>query len=331
MPAHFYIVNDDWTQGNHFDTHKQPDQHSMSYAKLEKFISDRVRNIKSCDRANIKRARKVLDELHMFILDQVRSRGADWLQDQMIQVLERHLEPNIDFFNAMLANDLRAKLVLKGVSEHTGAKYDARDVGFINCGTGNHIARTVEDNLTEGFIYADKIRTMLRSMPRWQQGMDGFLEKAVTAPLYGNKFFAWGTVKAVGGYEWGLEFRSDPPRMSSWSDPLLGAVKNDATRGDYGKFMTGRVTLKTYGDKHFFAAVSTENVFYHMCASGTHTDPYGERGFPPNNTGVSFVGLPVDGPDSGPILLRTLRVEHIREYFNKNLKINWDLFLPNPV
>ena len=68
-----------------------------------------------------------------------------------------------------------------------------------------------------------------------------------------------------------------------------------------------------------------------MCAAGTHTDPYGERGFPPNNTGVSFVGLPVGGPTAGPILLRTLRVEHVRDYFRKNLKIDWDVFLPNPV
>ena len=99
---------------------------------------------------------------------------------------------------------------------------------------------------------------------------------------------------------------------------------------------TGRDFLLQFGNKvgdgeHFFAAVSTRYAYYHMCAAGTHTDPYGERGFPPNNTGVSFVGLPVNGPDSGPILLRTLRVEHIREYFKKNQKIDWDVFLPNPV
>jgi hypothetical protein len=236
----------------------------------------------------------------------------------------------LDFWNAILAGNVRAGLVLKGVSEHKRELFDARDAGFINCGTGNHTASTLEDNLTDGFIFADKIRTMLLGLPKWHD-KKSFLDKAVTASLYGNKFFAWGTVKAPCGYEWGVEFRSDPPRLNSWSDPLMGAVNNDATRGDYGGYMTGRVTLKTYGDKHFFAAVSTRYAYYHMCAAGTHTDPYGERGFPPNNTGVSFVGLPVNGPDSGPILLRTLRVEHIREYFKKNQKIDWDLFLPNPV
>ncbi len=327
LPVHFYNVNDDWVQGNHFDTHKQPDQLMMSYTQIEREMKERVAAVRS---AGPDKVREVLADMQRFVLDQFRSRGSDWYQEQVIQVMERHLEPNLDFWNSILSGNVRAGLILKGVSEHKRELFDARDVGFINCGSGNHTAATVQDNLTDGFIFADKIRTMLLSLPKWHD-KKSFLDKAVAASLYGNKFFAWGTVKASGGYEWGLEFRSDPPRMGSWSDPLLGAVNNDATRGDYGGYMTGRVTLKTYGDKHFFAAVSTRYAYYHMCAAGTHTDPYGERGFPPNNTGVSFVGLPVNGPDSGPILLRTLRVEHIREYFKKNLKIDWELFLPNPV
>ncbi|KKP93503.1 MAG: hypothetical protein UR98_C0004G0039 [Parcubacteria group bacterium GW2011_GWA1_36_12] len=327
LPVHFYNVNDDWVQGNHFGTHKQPDQLMMSYTKIEKEMKDRVAAVRNASPDKVKEA---LTNLQIFVLDQFRSRGSDWYQEQVIQVIERHLEPNLDFWNAILSGNLRAGLTLKGVSEHKKKPFDARDVGFINCGSGNHTASTLEDNMTDGFIFADKIKTMLFGLPKWHDKKD-FLDEAVAASLYGNKFFAWGTVKAPGGYEWGLEFRSDPPRMGSWADTLLGAVNNDATRGDYGGFMTGRVTLKTYGDKHFFAAVSTRYAYYHMCAAGTHTDPYGERGFPPNNTGVSFVGLPVNGPDSGPILLRTLRVEHIREYFKKNLKIDWDVFLPNPV
>ena len=327
LPVHFYNVNDDWTQGNHFGTHKQPDQLAMSYTRIRKELNELVGSGKN---TTIEKVREALGDMRLLILNQIRAKGCDWLQEQMIQVIERHLEPNADFWNSILSNNIRAGLILKGVSEHTGVKYDARDVGFINCGTGNHIASTIEDNLTEGFLYADKIRTMLLGLQKWHD-KKSFLDKTITAPLYGNKFFAWGTVKAPGGYEWGLEFRSDPPRLNSWSDTLMGAVNNDATRGDYGKFMTGRVTLKTYGDKHFFAAVSTRYAFYHMCAAGTHTDPYGERGFPPNNTGVSFIGLPVNGPSAGPILLRTLRVEHFREYFKGNLKIDWEVFLPNPV
>ena len=101
--------------------------------------------------------------------------------------------------------------------------------------------------------------------------------------------------------------------------------------GSIIKRFFGHKTLKIYGDKHFFSAVNTEHAFYHMCAAGTSTDLYGHRGFPPNNTGVSFVGLPADGPEAGPILLRHLHVEHIRKYFEKPYSFDWAGFLPNPV
>src|SRR3989344_1697816 len=174
LPVHFYNVNDDWTQGNHFDTHKQPDQLALSYTKFEREMKERVNAVRN---ASPEKVKDVLASMHLFVLDQFRSRGCDWLQEQIIQVIERHLEPNADFWNSILTNNLRAGLVLKGVSEHTGKPFDARDAGFINCGTGNHVAATIEDNLTEGFIYADKIRTMLMALPKWADKRS-FLDKA---------------------------------------------------------------------------------------------------------------------------------------------------------
>ena len=92
------------------------------------------------------KVKEVLNSLHLFVLDQFRSRGSDWYQEQVIQVMERHLEPNLDFWNSILSGDLRAGLALRGVSEHKGRSFDARDAGFINCGTGNHIASTIRND-----------------------------------------------------------------------------------------------------------------------------------------------------------------------------------------
>jgi hypothetical protein len=108
-------------------------------------------------------------------------------------------------------------------------------------------------------------------------------------------------------------------------------VSNDRARGDSAGHQKGRTTLRTFGDKHFFAAVNTPYSIYFMCAANTHTDLYGERGFPPNNTGVGFVGLPADGPDAGPVLIRTLRYDQIRDWFRKPRPFDWKKFLPNPV
>ena len=311
--VHIYTVNDDPTQGNHFETHKQPHPRQMSYQDIEK----RMMKLTG-------------EEAKMFALEQLRFRGEDWLQEQIQQVKERHVRPNLDFFNAVLRRVKNSGLAIKGISEIHNVDQDRRDLGAINWGTGNHFESTVDRVMTEGIIYSDYLRALLYGSPEWKDKPE-LIDKLVVAPLEGNQYFAWGTLKAPSGYEWAVEFRSDPPRLSSWSDPLMAAVNNDALRGDYGLFMTGHKTLKIYGDKHFFSAVDTDHTYYHMCAAGTSTDLYGHRGFPPNNTGSSFVGLPADGPESGPILLRHLHIEHIRKYFKKPYDFDWEEFLPNPV
>ena len=223
---------------------------------------------------------------------------------------------------------------MKGISDYENRIFDHRNLGFINWGTGNHAAKTVDKALTEGFLYQLFLISHLKYWPEWKKlngkGMFGPLSQMIKAPLHGNVFIGWGTVKAPGGYEWGLDFRDTPPKHTSWGDVLLGATSNDEQRGNYSRIFNGRKTLKTYGDKHFFGAVDTDYSFYHMCASATHTDTYGEHGFPPNNTGVSFIGLPVGGPESGPTLVRILTFDKIKKYFDEPSDFDWAGFLPNP-
>ena len=314
VPVHLYTVNDDPTNGDlYFGPRKQPHARQMSYQAIEKHIKTLTGEVAK-----------------RFALEQFRLRGSDWLQEQIQQVLERHIAPNLDFFNSILQRVEKSKIAIKGVSKIYGNIHDSRDLGAINWGTGNHFEGTVDKVMTEGILYAMNLKAWLKGSEAWRNKED-LVNQLVVAPLEGNQYFAWGTVQAPGGYEWGIEFRSDPPRMASWADPLLATPRNDALRGDYGLFMTGRKTLKIYGDKHFFAAVNTETAYYHMGAPGVSTDLYGHRGFPPNNTGISFVGLPADGPESGPILLRPLHIEDIVEYFKKPYKFDWETFLPNPV
>jgi hypothetical protein len=153
----------------------------------------------------------------------------------------------------------------------------------------------------------------------------------VRAPLYGNQFIAWGTIQAPGGYEWGVDFRDTPTGAVNWGDTLLGVIRNDLQRGNYNRIMEGKVTLKLYGDKHFFAFAQTPWAVYHMSAADCHTDLYGERGFPPNNSGMSFVGLPAEGPQSGPVLCRFLPFDHLKRFFENGEKFDWQAFLPDPL
>jgi hypothetical protein len=202
-------------------------------------------------------------------------------------------------------------------------------VGIINIGSGNHLAASVFDTLTEGVFYAQYLRARLSGLLQWRE-QRSFIDKYVLAPLYSNEYFALGTVRVPGGYEWGLSFLASPARLSSWSDPLSAVVNNDRARGDSFGHATGRVTLKTYGDKHFKNLIVTPYAIYAMGPANTHTDLYGERGFPPNNTGVLYIGLPAGGPDDGPVLCRSLMFDQLRDWFANPRPFDWRRFLPKP-
>ena len=94
--------------------------------------------------------------------------------------------------------------------------------------------------------------------------------------------------------------------------------------------MEGRYCITTFGDKHFFGTGITAQKLFHMCAPGVHTDRYGEHGFPPNNSGVSWIGIPAEGPQL-PFLFRYLRYDQIARLALAGFKFDWEAFLPNPV
>ena len=328
MRLHGFSMLDDPTQGHNFDTHYQPSPNQMDYADIEDHIREIALQIESSsDLGEIKRLSAGKDE---FLRNQIRVRGLDYPEHQIKEVLRRHIIPNVDFFSYLLSRVVDSGIRYKGLSEITGVHPDSRDVGAANYGTGNHLRNTVEGALTEGFIYADKLIEMLLADPRWS-GKRELISKLVRAPIFSNEFHACGRVVLPNGYEYALDFHGTPPRMASWSDPLLGCVRRDIFSGDMEGHRSGYFTVYAVGDKHFHTSTYTEKTFYHMSASGTHTDQYGKKGFSPNNTGVSFVLLPVDGPENGPIIVRTLSASYLMNWFSKPTEFDWEEYLSNPI
>ncbi|MDP3953796.1 MAG: hypothetical protein Q8Q06_00060, partial [bacterium] len=328
MPVHMFNICDDPTQGNHYGTEKQPDINQMSYMLIENRWKEAVQKARARG-VSTKDQLAILEEMRRLSLTQLHARGLDWLQHQIIEMLERHVAANVDFYDALLSRAFKAGIKAVGASYYRHEDFNTCDIGLINFGTGNHLAGTVDKTLTEGFLYADKARTELRALPRWRKE-EKLLKELVQYPVHGNVAIGWGTIQAGKGYLWTIELRDSPTRLSSWGDTLQGWVRNDIKRANYSRFFDKGKTVKITGDKHFVGSVDTDWAFYHMCPAGTHTDTYGERGFPPNNTGVSFVGMPVNGPASGPMLVRTLRYDFLVKYFEKPFDFNWEKFLPNP-
>lgn len=331
MPVHMVVMPDDPVQGHHFPTEQQPHEEVMSYPAIEKHVQMFVEEVMRTN--DIEKARHIVRKTRNFFLDQLLRRGEIWTQSQVLWFMKQVIELNLDFFNSVLMRGIKANLKVRGVSEFKKVPYDSRDIGLIIIGTGNHFFRSTGGEMTEGVIYANQLRNLLRTIPRWRNQGE-LLEKLVRAPLYGNICVGYGTVQAPGGYEWGIDVRSSPPNKGTrWEDPLMNYVRVDMRRGNPSMIMNKRKTIKIVGDKHFFATVNTPYALYHMSAPDTPTDVFAEwaGGFPPNNTGVSFIGIPANGPDSGPIIIRELSFEHIRDYFLKDQSFDWKAFLPNPV
>lgn len=328
---------DDATNGNlWFKPHFQPHPREMSILDIETWLRRMTADIKrAAEKGDNKLVTQLTEEINRISIAQFYFRGEHFPFHQMMLVYDRHLDPLIDYYSAVLSRFVKSGLEIRGISKLNKTMSDTRDVGVLNFPNGNHRVSTLERADLEGEYFARHVQARLAQLPEWQKHLKNhpnFLKEAVRAPRFSNTTFGLGTIKAPGGYEWALRFLSSPPRLSSWSDLLAAFVRSDLARGDSSYGLLKHVTITLTGDKHFYCKAETNRIVYVICAAGAHTDLYGDvGGFPPNNTGVCFVSMPVDGPDAGPILVRMLPHDYIRDWFANPKPFDWESFLPNPV
>ena len=328
---------DDATNGSlWFKPHFQPHPREMSILDIENWLRQMTSDIKrAAEKGDHKGVAQLAEEINRISIAQLYFRGEHFPFHQMMQVYDRSLDPLIDYYSAVLGRFVKADLKIRGISKINKTMFDTRDVGVLNFPNGNHRIGTLERADLEGEYFARHVQARLAQLPEWQKYLKknpDFIKETVRAPRFSNTTFGLGTIKAPGGYEWALRLLSAPPRLSSWSDLLAAFIRSDLARGDSSYGLLKHVTVTLTGDKHFYCKAETERVTYVICAAGCHTDLYGDTGgFPPNNTGVCFVSIPSDGPDAGPILVRMLPHDYIRDWFANPKPFDWESFLPNPV
>lgn len=326
MRVHGYNMLDDGIQAHNFETQNEPSPNQMSFMEIQRRLKENAEKVHSS--TDFLELRRLSDEKDSLIRRQFTVRGIDYTKHQMDEVFQRHTVPNLDYFHAMLSRVKDSGIRYIGLSEITGELVDTRDLGAVNYGTGNHLNHTVWGHMTEGNFYAEKLQDKLKAFDRWRDD-PATVDKLVRAPIFSSEFFGLGRIALPGGYVYAVDFRGTPPRFASWGDTNLGWVRNDIFAGDMEGHMSGYFTIAACGDKHFYNSTYTDYKFYHMSASGSHTDQYGKKGFSPNNTGVSIILYPVDGPENGPIISRTLHAVYMKNYFKKPFDINWEELLPD--
>lgn len=330
----FEFVCDDIVQGLHFPAYSQTHPHLISQGDMEKLWAVEIARAKAS--GSRERMESLMETMHRELAYQRRIQGTDWVEHQLMEASKEMFDPYALFYHLMVANAVDSGLELTGMSKYEGVRSDERDLGFINYViAGNHIERTTEGHVAEGNRAARDTRFLMRSLvevDRWRKS-PAILETLVRAVNYSGEGIGGVTVKLPGGKPWGIMMRSTPTTLSSWGDPLGAHLKKELQRGDHLGFQKYvDATIAVLGDKHFGATRESAHLILEMGPAGTHTDRYGQRGFPPNNTGVKFVLIPAGGPGRGPILRRTLMAWNLRYYLeNPKEKLDWKKFLPNVI
>mgnify|MGYP001598952457 CR=1 FL=1 len=336
-PIHFYVIADDGVHGQHFPAYRQPDQKYMLPYDFHRHIRLLEHAYQSADDPREKQ--EIFQRLSYFTQKQKAVSGVDWYSDQLEEFKKSLIKANADIFEGILFRFMRAGIILRPISEYEresfeqeGEEYDRRDLGVINYSTGNHGGKTTDYHFAEGPDFASYHQALLSGTPRWI-GKDHLLETYIRGPLYGNLFVSYGTVQAPGGYTWGVDLRNTPPqRGTNWADPLFYAVRTQLRRGNISRIFEGKVVIHIYGDKHFYEVAITAQDIEAMGPPATRTNSFAELagGLPPNNTGASFLGVPAEGPQAGPILCRPLLFDDIRDRIALDPKnFDWENFLPD--
>lgn len=329
IPFHAYFCLDDETQGHHFPTQSQPHEYVEPFQVIQERFARIRERAKAADTPAA--AFKALDELQEKALGQLRFRGSHWPQTQVEEFCDRIIHPNAEFYSQILQRSLAGKVRIEAPSELAGVDSDTRDAALIIYFSGNHFGSTVNNELTEGFIYRRELLGVLRR----DKNLKGVpLERLVQNPLHGNTPVGWGRLIAgADGYPWGLSLRTNPSRKSGANgDPLDQAAKNVMERGDFTRiFGEGKITIHLSGDIHRFGQVSLEQAEVVNCAPCKDTDPYGHRGFSPNHIGTLALGMPAKGPDYGPIRVIPFNHTFMRNYLLEPWQVDWDSIFANPV
>lgn len=320
-------VADDLTQGNHFGTHLRPHHNARTNAELLYEVQDELRRIAS---SNARDREEAKDRLLRELTDQVGMFRPAHHWGTQLKELNVVLDRYERLFKGMLLRARDSGVVMHGISTYNRSHTDARDIGLINFGSGNHATKTVQGAVFEGELVADRLRVALRNDPDLK-GLD--LRKLICGPMFQDQSIGFGILQ-VGerGPVWGVHVAGTPPKRDSWYDLTHGWTQVNRQRGDVSTlFRRGIPIVMKTGDKHFYGEDKSGNNTTVMGSSSTHTDAFADiaGGLPENNGGLVFIGYPVDGQDRAPVISKHLTPKTMQDFLTSGEPFPWQDFLPN--
>jgi hypothetical protein len=338
--VHCFGIQDDLVQGANFPNHLQPHENLMSFGQLKSWTKkNRERIAFLRRRGDVSGATLLEHKMMRTILEQRRFKGEYREQEQFEKLIKGLFEANDDFFVDILATFVRSGIRFEGPSFLKDQPVDSCDLKPITFGNGNHHkgsgkrdGKTAEVQISEGYIFARNLKSLLRYHPKAVSFADR-LEDLIGAPLRGVDLEAFAVIDTGRGARFGYYMRGTPTRKGPANGfPLEQAAVNAIERGNHTDcFHDVELEVQVTGDIHKGAFVWVPGYIHVSCPAATSGDPYGARGFAHSHVGGVNIGIPADGTGKAPIQITFFMEDWIDRWYEERFPIDFDRLVPTPL
>lgn len=119
------------------------------------------------------------------------------------------------------------------------------------------------------------------------------------------------------------EYMRHKQGSTKWGDPTKSMRQAFNNRGQFTPVTEGRFVRNLAGHDHIGGQSLSENVLHEKCYCMLDRNEFGEeRDYASPTRGIKFLGLPVNGPATGPIIAIDVFCENLDDYANGKLDVN---------
>ncbi|MDO8571299.1 MAG: hypothetical protein Q7R79_01315, partial [bacterium] len=142
----------------------------MTIIQIEHWLRQITSDLqRAAERGDMEAVRQMSEEINRVNIIQHYFKGEDFPFAQMEEVFDRHINPNVDFYNAVLGRFVKSGIVLRGISQINRTMSDMRDLGIHNFPQGNHRIGSLDQKDLEGDHIARNLQEKLTQLPEWQK------------------------------------------------------------------------------------------------------------------------------------------------------------------
>lgn len=326
----------DILQAHNFNTEEQDHPDWLPEYKIKQAIEEIEAKVKKLNLPPDKKEKEKSKRLIELLYKNTILGGILMTEKQLNSYVANAISPYHEYFYRILKRAEQAGLVVKG------------DLGVITILSGNHFQNTFGGYFSESELIATRMRDELLKHHSDLKEKD--LEKLIFTKMIGKIGIADGVMGIVPTknkrtmsekeiltqndfYFYAIFGKHKQGQgASKYKDSIRPMREAFGKRGTTSAYQEGRFTINAAGHTHYAGVTTSQNSLHIRAGSQSFHDPFGEEhGYPLNNISTEILGLPKDGPHTGPITLIRLRYEEFQRWAKKKFPVDKEKLFNNAI